>query len=113
MSPRFRARLRKYPRPNVQKFAFSISANLRLFVQARCADLSQNVLLNDLLPFINDVHQPYAVAATMGQDVGDIEVAERGDEFPSTAVELPDFVLVETIQSPVSSRWSPVGYSSR
>jgi hypothetical protein len=79
-----------------------------LFVHAGCADLSKHVLLDDLAAFVNDVHQTHAIHAAVSKHVGDVEVAEGSDQLPLAVVQLPDFVLVETIQSPVSSRQSRV-----
>jgi hypothetical protein len=71
----------------------------QLFGVAGCADLAEDILLDGLVAFVDDVHESHAILAAVGEDVGDLEIAEGGDEFPASAVELPDLELLEAIQN--------------
>jgi len=71
----------------------------RLLVQTSGADLGEDVLLDGLVVLVDDVHQANAIAAAVGEDIGDIEIPEGGDQLPLAVVELPDLVLIETCQN--------------
>ena len=79
------------------------------FIPARGADLAEDVLLDGFIAFVDNMQEADAVLAALGEDVGDVEIAEGGDEFPAVVVELPNFELLETVsqQSPVA-RWDAV-----
>ncbi len=66
-------------------------------------DFGDDLLLDDLAVFIDDVHQADAAGAGAGDGGGDIEVAEGGGELPFLAVLRPDLVLLEACQSTVVS----------
>src|SRR3954471_18376621 len=83
-----------------------VCKTLQLLVEARGADFREYILLHWLVVLVDDMHEADAVGAAVGQDIGHVKIAKSGDQLPLAAVELPDLVLIETVQSPVSNRRS-------